>query len=90
MRLKTAAYLASWIYLLGKLRVSVLHPDIPKSENRRLPEHSLEEAVSLANALELDIVHSAVVPLRSPKVGLLFGKGKLEETKALFENLLCC
>lgn len=39
----------------------------------------------MANALDLDIVHSAVVPLRSPKVGLLFGKGKLEETKTFFE-----
>lgn len=67
------------------LRVSVLHPDIANTERRRAAEHSLAEAVSLANALKLDIVHSAVVPLRKPQVGLLFGKGKLEELDQLFK-----
>jgi GTP-binding protein HflX len=41
--------------------------------------------VSLAHALELDVIHQLVVPLRKPQAGLLFGKGKLEELAAIFE-----
>jgi GTP-binding protein HflX len=41
--------------------------------------------VSLAHALELDVAHQLVVPLRKPQAGLLFGKGKLEELAAIFE-----
>jgi len=36
--------------------------------------------------LELDVAHELVVPLRKPQAGLLFGKGKLEELAAVFEN----
>jgi GTP-binding protein HflX len=45
----------------------------------------LAEAVSLAHALRLDVVHSTVVPLKKRQAGLLFGKGKLEELAAIFE-----
>ncbi len=36
--------------------------------------------------MELDVAHELVVPLRKPQAGLLFGKGKLEELAAVFEN----
>ncbi len=45
----------------------------------------MAEAVSLAHALRLDVVHSAVVPLKKRQAGLLFGKGKLEELAVIFE-----
>jgi GTP-binding protein HflX len=45
----------------------------------------LAEAVSLAHALKLDVIHEAVVPLKKAQAGLLFGKGKLEELAAIFE-----
>jgi GTP-binding protein HflX len=45
----------------------------------------LAEAISLAHALRLDVVHSTVVPLKKRQAGLLFGKGKLEELAAIFE-----
>ncbi|MEH6361073.1 MAG: GTPase HflX [Amylibacter sp.] len=67
-------------------RVSVLHPDIRNLDNRRSPQHSLNEVVSLAHALELEVIHELVVPLRKPQAGLLFGKGKLEELAAVFES----
>lgn len=60
-------------------RACVLHPDIKNKETRRAPKNSLAEAVSLAHALRLDIGFADVVNLRKPQVGLLFGKGKLEE-----------
>ncbi len=44
----------------------------------------MAEAVSLAYALRLDVVHSTVVPLKKRQAGLLFGKGKLEELAAIF------
>lgn len=60
-------------------KACVLHPDIPNQDTRRAPEHALAEALSLANALRLDIGFSEVVNLRNPHVGLLFSKGKLAE-----------
>ena len=60
-------------------RACVLHPDIPTKDTRRAPKHALAEAVSLANALRLEIGFSEVVNLRNPHVGLLFSKGKLAE-----------
>lgn len=67
------------------MRVSVLHPDIPNSGRRHDAQNSLNEALSLARALDLNIVHSALVPLRAPQAGLLFGKGKLEDLDAIFK-----
>ena len=67
------------------MRVSVLHPDIANQTKRRSAQHSLEEAISLANALDVEIVHSTVVPLRKPSAGTLFGSGKVEELKQIFE-----
>lgn len=67
------------------MRVSVLHPDIANQTKRRTPQHSLEEAVSLANALDIEIVHSTVVPLKKPGAGTLFGSGKVDELKNIFK-----
>jgi GTP-binding protein HflX len=68
------------------MRVSVLHPDIANQTKRRTAQHSLEEAISLANALDIEIVHSTVVPVRKPSAGMLFGSGKVEELKLVFER----
>ena len=61
----------------------VLHPFLKKGPTKgsRDPEACLQEAVSLTAAISLDVVHSEVVPLSSPKPGTLFGEGKLEEYK---------
>jgi GTP-binding protein HflX len=67
------------------MRVSVLHPDIANQSKRRTAQHSLEEAVSLANALDIEIVHSTVVPLKKPGAGTLFGSGKVQELKDIFK-----
>lgn len=64
------------------MRACVLHPDLAQSDNRRLPDHALAEAVSLAHALDLDVRFDGVVRLRKVDVGKLFGKGKLEEIDA--------
>ncbi|MFB9354852.1 GTPase HflX [Sneathiella chinensis] len=62
-------------------RALVLHPFIKKSDKLKIrdPEGCLAEAVSLTAAIELDVVHSEVVPLSSPKPGKLFGEGRLDD-----------
>nr|WP_247869241.1 GTPase HflX [Ahrensia sp. R2A130] len=47
----------------------------------------LDEAVGLARAIDLEIVHSASVPLSKLKAGTLFGTGKVEELKGLIAAL---
>jgi GTP-binding protein HflX len=69
-------------------RALVLHPDIDTGTAgpARDPALALEEAVSLAHALpDLEVVDSAVVRLRKPDAGRLFGKGKREELKTRIE-----
>ncbi len=64
----------------------MLHPDVRADRSRRLPEHGLAEAVSLANALpELDVLGGEVVRLPRLHPGMLFGSGKVEELKTRFK-----
>ena len=60
------------------MRALVLHP-IRSRGGTRDPEDALAEAVSLATALDLDVVAAATVPLPRARAGQLFGKGKVEE-----------
>ena len=70
-----------------QLRAAVLHPNLKgRVELRRLPENALAEAVSLAEALDLEIMSSQVVQVDKPKAGELFGSGKVAELGELFEN----
>jgi GTP-binding protein HflX len=61
----------------------VIHPEIRSAAgSRRLPEHALAEAMSLALALPgLEVVGGEVVRLPKPHAGHLFGTGKLAELK---------
>jgi GTP-binding protein HflX len=57
------------------------------AQTRRLAEHALEEAVSLADALPgLEVLGADVVRLPRIHPGTLFGSGKVEELKALFHG----
>ncbi|HRO09896.1 GTPase HflX [Amaricoccus sp.] len=64
------------------MRTLVLHPVRSKATGRA-PEDALAEAVSLAEALDLEVVGAEVVPLPKARAGMLFGKGKIEELGAL-------
>ncbi|WP_408004210.1 GTPase HflX [Pseudooceanicola algae] len=67
-------------------RAYVIHPDMRREEQRHAPEYALEEARSLALALPgLEVVGAKIVPLSKPVPKTLFGSGKVEELKALFE-----
>jgi GTPase len=67
----------------------VLHPDLKGGRvRRRLPEHGLAEAVSLAAALPgLTVAGAEVVRLPRVLPGTLFGTGKVEELKARFKGM---
>ncbi len=70
------------------MRAFVLHPDIKSSPSRRLPEHGLAEAVSLAAALPaMEVVGAEVVRLPRLHPGMLFGSGKVEDLAARFKAL---
>lgn len=62
-------------------RAYVIHPELASGRTqRRLPEHALAEAVSLAHALPgIALVGSEVAKIRDPNPGTLFGKGKVAE-----------
>ncbi|MGL6210709.1 MAG: GTPase HflX, partial [Paracoccaceae bacterium] len=67
-------------------RAYVLHPDLKSARSRRLPEHGLAEAVSLAAALPgMEVIGAEVVRLVKLAPGLLFGSGKVEDLKARFK-----
>jgi GTP-binding protein HflX len=60
------------------MRALVLHPIRP-GKSTRDPAGALAEAVSLTEALDLEIVGSELVPLPRARAGTLVGSGKLEE-----------
>ncbi len=67
-------------------RTWVVHPDLKQEPGRRLAEHGLAEAVSLAAALPgLEVLGSEVVRLGRLHPGTLFGSGKVQELKERFE-----
>ena len=57
----------------------VVHPVRPRAQGLRSPEQRLEEAVGLAEALDLKIAEALVAPLRTTAPATLFGKGKVDE-----------
>ncbi|MEP2642761.1 GTPase HflX [Roseobacter sp.] len=68
-------------------RAWVLHPDIKSDPNRRLADHGLAEAISLARALpELEVVGGDIVPLKTVRAGMLFGTGKIDELHDALEE----
>ena len=66
-------------------RACVLHPVLPRPPAARHacapvrePEDRLAEAVSLARAIDLDVVFAEVVPAQKPRPATLFGPGRVE------------
>ena len=63
------------------MRCCVIHPDLGEKDQRRVPALALEEAVNLAEALDVDVVCSDVVRIGKPRAGTLFGSGKVDEIR---------
>jgi GTP-binding protein HflX len=65
----------------------VIHPAKAGEGRLRTPQMRLEEAVGLAEALDLEIKGAFVAPLRQITPATLFGKGKVEEMHVLVHDL---
>ncbi len=66
----------------------MLHPDLKSARARRLPEHGLAEAVSLAAALpNIEVMGAEVVRLPKLHPGTLFGSGKVDELQRRIKEL---
>ncbi len=61
------------------LSALVIHPYLKHDKQRRTPEARLAEAVRLAQAIALDVVHSMSVPLAAIRPASFIGQGKVEE-----------
>ncbi|MEO8114650.1 MAG: GTPase HflX [Phenylobacterium sp.] len=64
----------------------VIHPDRGLRGLSRNAETRLEEAVGLAEALDLAVRRTVIAPLRKLTPATLFGKGKVEEIGRLIED----
>lgn len=60
------------------IKASVIFPSAPGKDISLSPDARLEEAVRLAQAINLEVVHSEVVKLREIKPSIYFGNGFLE------------
>ena len=56
----------------------VIHPSVKSSSKADREEQHLAEAVSLAHAINLDIVHAEIVKLRMRRPATLFGAGAIK------------
>ncbi|MET3527531.1 GTPase HflX [Phenylobacterium koreense] len=65
----------------------VIHPEREGRSSARSSEARLEEAVGLAQALDLVVKDAIIAPLRKLTPATLFGSGKVEEIGALCEEL---
>lgn len=76
-------------------RAVVLHVELPLgtqsasvgSTTMRAPETRLDEAVNLADALGVDIVHSDIISLNKITPRALIGSGKIEELAETFTDM---
>jgi len=52
----------------------------------RTPKARLDEAIGLAAAIDLDVVHSEVITIADPRPATLIGSGKLDELAAIVRD----
>ena len=84
MQPKIPAYAGMTVFMMNCL---VIHPTLTGKERPERSLHaSLEEAVGLAHAIELNVPHAAIVRLQKRTPSTYIGKGKVEEFTALIEE----
>ena len=71
----------------GAGRAIVIHPDLRTGEpGARSPESCLDEAIGLALAIELEVVHAETVRVNRPQPATLLGSGSVESIAAAVEQ----
>ena len=71
---------------MGASRTLVVHPAKTGSDQGRLPEARLAEAVGLAQAIDLEIVATEVVSLSRPRPATLLGSGTVDRLAELVKE----
>jgi GTP-binding protein HflX len=67
-------------------RALVVHPDLKTGQPlSRTPEARLEEAVGLAEAIDLQVVESEVCRVTRPNAGTLLGRGNVERYRLMVQ-----
>src|SRR5690606_23683240 len=56
-----------------------------RPHHARSPQARLEEAIGLADAIDLDAIHSEIVTVNDPRPATLLGSGKIAELAAMVE-----
>lgn len=64
----------------------VLLPYLKAEKDTRTPDSQLAEAVALTKAIDLNVVESALVPLREIKPGTFIGKGTIEKYREVIKE----
>lgn len=64
----------------------VIHPALAGGGNLRHVDARLEEAVGLAAAIDLDVVHAASAPVHRLRPATYLGQGKVDEIGALLDS----
>lgn len=64
----------------------VLLPYLKAEKDSRTPDSQLAEAVALTKAIDLNVVESALVPLREIKPGTFIGKGTIEKYREIIKE----
>ncbi len=62
-------------------RTSVIHPSLGGAQGRRKGPGALDEAVSLARAIDLEVRDARVLPVKRPRAGTFLGRGQVEELR---------
>ncbi|HEY0836483.1 MAG TPA: GTPase HflX [Azospirillum sp.] len=70
----------------GSGRAIVVHPVLRTADAARSPESCLDEAVGLAAAIELEVVHAECVRVNRPQPSTLLGSGTVEHLAQLVEE----
>ncbi|TAL37700.1 MAG: GTPase HflX, partial [Alphaproteobacteria bacterium] len=76
-------------------KVIVLHPELSSHKLRedgdrkftRKPEAALEEAVGLARAIDLDVVHKEIINLQRITPATLIGSGVVDRMKMFVDDM---
>lgn len=71
-----------------KIKALVIYPQLPEHVRKKIdPLTRLEEACGLAEAINLDIQHQEIIPLREIRPNTLMGSGNVEHFKGLVSAL---
>ncbi len=73
--------------MVGPYRRPAPARGVPPDKSARTPAARLEEAIGLAQAIDLDIVHSGIVQIAEIRPATYIGKGKVDEIAGLVKSL---